>query len=207
MSDQGVNPKEALDSLKMMSRDNEIVEYFFQNKRKTRTQQVRPGLRKLIRLLLSDISEGTAVFAERQCDDLIALGHDGSLNVVAVLKRIGEVDEGSIVFHYGVDGDGDLLVVGQFTLTPGLRLGGFLFLQGNVLGGFTGLIDDGDAHFCGFFLGFLFLSAGGENNQRHYENEYQCDNFFHDSFLPFFNLISQVLLLRGHYHSAFYFGL
>ena len=40
MSDQGVNPKEALDSLKMMSRDNEIVEYFFQNKRKTRTQQV-----------------------------------------------------------------------------------------------------------------------------------------------------------------------
>jgi hypothetical protein len=53
-----------------------------------------------------------------------------------------------------------------------------LFLQGNVLGGFTGLVDDGDAHLCGFFFGFFLLGTGGENDQRRYEDQNQCNQLF-----------------------------
>ena len=159
------------------------------------------GFEKAFRLLFGNISGRAAIFANRQGDDLVALGHDGGLDVVAVLQRIGEVNERSAVFHYGINGDGDLLFVGQFALSPGLWPGGFLFLQGNVLGGFTGLVDDGDAHLCGFFFGFFLLGTGGENGQRRYEDQNQCNQLFSFLYLPFSFFLSVSFFF--HFHGCY----
>jgi hypothetical protein len=79
-------------------------------------------------------------------------------------------------------GDGDFMAVCQLAIIQRLLLGTDPFLQGKIRDVFTGLVDDGEAHFGGFFLGCFFPDTGRENNQCQHEDQNQSDNLFHVSY-------------------------